>query len=313
MLWRVIKVVVLVLVVSLTLSLAWLRWEAGRPRDAWFVERQGTVAGAEVAEDATMGAQLAQSVRLRSTSGLEVSFRVIRPLADPDPLPVFVVLGGHRTGSDAVELFGEVGSRAVVGIDYPYDGPDRVKGIGPVLRTIPPARQAFLDTVPAVSLVLDWLSEQPWADGDRTIMIGASLGAPFAAAAARRDDRIAGLVLVHAAADNRRWLEVQLARRMASGLVTYPLSHVLHWLAYGPVFDTGEHVAHLSPRPLLVINARDDERTPADEGQRLYDAAGEPKKLRFSNGRHVQPGRSEIIGELLAIAEEETPFLVDGM
>ena len=51
----------------------------------------------------------------------------------------------------------------------------------------------------------------------------------------------------------------------------------------------------------------------SDEGQRLYDAAGMPKKLRYSNGRHVQPGRSEIIGELLAIADEETPFLVNGM
>jgi dienelactone hydrolase len=313
MLWRVTKYVVLVLVAGAALSLAWLRWEAGRPRDSWFVERQGSVAGAEVMEDVAMGAQLAQAVRLRSTSGLEVSFRVIRPLATAEPLPVFVVLGGHRTGSDAVDLFGEVGDRAVVGIDYPYDGPDRVKGVGPVLRTIPAARQAFLDTVPAVSLVLDWLSDQPWADGDRTIMIGASLGAPFAATVARRDDRLAGLVLVHAAADNRRWLEVQLARRMESSLVTYPLSYVLHWLAYGPVFDTGEHVAHLSPRPLLIINARNDERTPSDEGQRLYDAAGMPKKLRYSNGRHVQPGRSEIIGELLAIADEETPFLVNGM
>lgn len=310
MIRRWLKYGLLLVTLMVILMLAALRWEAGSPRDEWFQERQGGIVAVDRSVVQTPDSQLAEAVHLRSSSGLEVDFRVIRPLDSMGQLPVLLTLGGHRTGSDAVDLFGAVGQKAVVGIDYPYDGPERVKGFGPVVKTIPLARQAFLDTVPAVSLVLDWLLDQSWADPEKIIIIGASLGAPFAAATARRDQRIRSIVLVHAAADNRLWLEVQLARRSDSGLLTYPLSYLLHWLAYGPIFDTRDHVAHLAPRPLLIINARNDERTPQEQGRLLVEAASEPKKLRYTNGRHVQPGRREIIEELLKIADEEMPFLV---
>jgi hypothetical protein len=46
------------------------------------------------------------------------------------------------------------------------------------------------------------------------------------------------------------------------------------------------------------------------EGQTvaLFDAAGEPKMLRWTEGRHVEPGRREIIDDLLRIADEEFSF-----
>jgi fermentation-respiration switch protein FrsA (DUF1100 family) len=177
------------------------------------------------------------------------------------------------------------------------------------LQAVAPIRQAFLDTVPAVSLILDWLVLQDWADRNRIVVIGASLGVPFAATVAARDQRITGLILLHGAADNRQWLEVQVARRVDAKFLHYPLATVLHWLAYGPVLDTGKQVARLSPRPLLVIGARNDERTPAGEAEALFSNAREPKRLRFTEGRHIQPDRPEIIAELLTIADEELVFL----
>ena len=101
-----------------------------------------------------------------------------------------MILGGHRTGSDSVDLFGDVRGRAIVGIDYPYAGPEKVKGLIPIATAIPEARQAILDIVPAVSLILDWLVEQPWVDKKKIVIVGASLGVPFAATAAARDERI---------------------------------------------------------------------------------------------------------------------------
>ena len=41
----------------------------------------------------------------------------------------------------------------------------------------------------------------------------------------------------------------------------------------------------------------------------LYQLAGEPKRLRWTEGLHIEPDRSEIIKELLAIADEEMAFL----
>ena len=305
----VLKYFLLIVVLSIVLPLVWLRWESSQPRDAWWTERQGQVDATETELSTTGYGQQSLSVRLTSDSGLAVFFRVVRNTASPGPQPVLIVLGGHRTGSDAVELFGDVGQRAVVGIDYPYDGPQKVKGAVPIAKAIPKARQAFLETVPAVSLVIDWLVEQSWVDRDRIILIGASLGVPFATTAAGRDRRIAGLILVHGAADNRLWLQTQVERRVDTEILHYPLATVLHWLAYGPVLDTREHIARVAPRPVLIIGARDDERTPAGQSELLFEAAREPRKLRFTDGLHIQPNRPEIIAELLRVADEELVFL----
>ena len=277
----------LIVVLSISLSLAWLRWESSQPRDTWWVERQGRIETVATEASVTAHGQQSVSVRLKSDSGLEVFFRVLRNGASPAPQPVFVVLGGHRTGRDAVELFGDVGQHAVVGVDYPYDGPQKVKGALPIAKTIPKARQAFLDTVPAVSLVIDWLVAQPWVDRRRIILIGASLGVPFATTAAGRDQRIAGLILVHGAADNRLWLQTQVERRIETEMLHYPLATVLHWLAYGPVLDTREHIARVAPRPVLIIGAREDERMPEGQTELLFEAAGEPRRLRFTTGQHI--------------------------
>lgn len=304
-----LKYLVLVVVLSIALSLIWLRWESSRPRDDWFSERHGRIETVATEESITKYGQLAESVQLISDSGLQVSFRTIRDVETDAPLPVIMILGGHRTGSDAVELFGDVGHRSIVGVDYPYDGPDKVKGVIPIAKTIPMARQAFRDTVPAVSLILDWLVEQAWVDKKRIILVGASLGVPFAATAAARDQRITGLMLVHGAADNRLWMEVQVARRIDTELLHYPLATILNWLAYGPVLDTSKYVAAVSPRPVLIIGARDDERTPAGQTEMLFDAARDPKRLRWTDGQHIQPNRKEILEQLLRIVDEELIFL----
>jgi fermentation-respiration switch protein FrsA (DUF1100 family) len=163
--------------------------------------------------------------------------------------------------------------------------------------------------VPAVSLVLDWLNDQAWADQNRIVVIGASLGVPFAANAAARDKRIHGVVLVHGAADNRLWLEIQIARRIDTEMLHGPLATVVYWLAYGPILDTSESVSAISPRPVLIIGARDDERTPVSQVELLFESANEPKRLRWTDGQHIQTSRTEIVAELLRIADEELPFL----
>lgn len=300
---------VLFVVVAVAVSLTWLRWESSQPRDAWFAERHGQIESVESDDTTNELGQLVESVRLVSGSGLAVSIRVVRAAETDAALPVLLILGGHRTGSKVVELFSNVQSRSVVGIDYPYDGPDKVKGIMPIARTIPLARQAFLDTVPAVSLVLDWLVQQPWVDANRIILVGASLGVPFAATIAARDQRIGSLILIHGAADNRLWLEMQVARRTDAKFLHYPLSVLLYWLAYGPLHNTPENVASVAPRPVLIVGARQDERTPAGQEVLLYDAAKEPRRLRYTDGQHVQPDREDILLSLWTIFEEEQAFL----
>ena len=293
-----------------TAAFSWLRWESSQPREAWFDERQGRIDSVESENRAVEHGQVSEAVRLVSDTGLKVSFRAIRKADAGGPLPVLLILGGHRTGRDAVDLFGDVGEQAIVGMDYPYEGPEKARGILETAKAIPLARQAILDTVPAISLLLDWLVEQPWVDSERIVIVGASLGVPFAAAAAARDRRIKGAIVVHGAADNRLWLQVQIARRIENDALHYPLSNILNWLAYGPVFDTPKYLGRLSPRPVLIVGATEDERTPAGQVELLFDAAREPKRLRYTAGLHIQPNRADIIADLLAIADEEMAFLV---
>jgi dienelactone hydrolase len=295
----------------LVLPLTWLRWESSLPRDDWFAERQGHIDSVRTETSAVEYEQLSESVRLESDTGLNVSFRVIRKAEHGTQLPVLLILGGHRTGKDAVDLFGDVSGRAIVGMDYPYDGPEKVRGFVNTARTIPLARRAILDTVPAMSLVLDWLFKQEWVDSDRIVVVGASFGVPFAAAAAAREPRISGAILVHGAADNRLWLEVQVARRIESEALHYPLSVILNWLAYGPVFDTSKYVSMISPRPLVIVAATEDERTPPGQAELLFNSAGDPKRLRYTEGLHIQPNRADIVAELLQVADEELAFLTE--
>jgi hypothetical protein len=289
-------------------SLVWLRWDADRPLAEYFEQRHGTLAGSELLEATNTPVQTAEFIRLSSTSGLQVSARVIRSITADERLPVLIVLGGHRTGSDAVDLFGTVGRRAVVALDYPYDGPEKIRGFGQAITALPRARRAFIDTPPAVSLAVDWILEQAWSDPDQLVVIGASLGVPFAALVTARDQRIAGTLLVHGAADNLGWLETQVARRNDWKILHRPLATLIFWLAHGPSFDSAAHVAEISPRPVVIIGAREDERTAEGQTEALFAAAGEPKILRWTTGRHVQPGRTEIIEELLRIADEVLPF-----
>jgi dienelactone hydrolase len=290
-------------------ALGWLRWESHQSRDAWLAERHGRLVDARSERSASSHGQLSERIVLTSDSGLQVVARLLRDDRVGTALPVLIVLGGHRTGSDAIDLFGDVGQLAVVGVDYPYDGPKKVRGVLQTMGAIRPARRAFLDTVPAVSLLIDWLMQQTWADTRRLVIVGASLGVPFAASAAARDARISGAMLVHGAADNRLWIEAQLARRIGVELLRYPLSAVLHWLAYGPVHDTRRHVAAIAPRPVVIVGARADERTPAGQTELLYELAGEPRRLRWTEGAHIEPDRTEIIAAVLQIADEELAFL----
>jgi fermentation-respiration switch protein FrsA (DUF1100 family) len=291
-----------------SLALVWLYWEASKPLDDYFSARHGTLSNISVRDSSRSGNQQSQFMTVDSNSGLSVTFRVIRQAGAEQRLPVLIVLGGHRTGSDAAGLFGDVGAQAVVALDYPYDGPDKIRGLSQILKTVPLARRAFIDTPPAVSLVLDWLIDQPWVDTDQVVIVGASLGVPFAALAAARDQRIDGAMLVHGAADNLIWLEAQVARRVDTRLLHRPLASIVYWLAYGPSFNTARNVALISPRPVVIIGARNDERTPVGQTEALYAAAGDPKLLRWTAGQHIEPGRADVISELLGIAEDVLPF-----
>jgi hypothetical protein len=276
-----------------------------RPRHAYFESRHGNLVEAKVVADAPGAATfVCEIVELRADNGLSVSLRALRPRASSAPLPLIVLLAGHRTGSNAVGLIGDPGAVAIAALDYPYHGPQKLRGFWQTATTIPEIRRALLDTPPAVSLAVDWLVAQPWVDTGRVELVGASLGTPFAAVAGALDQRFSRVWLIHGGARNREWLEGTLRRKIGQPALRRTAASVALAVAHGASFDTEYWVARIAPRPLVIVGANNDESLSRENVERLYGAAGEPKKLLWTQGGHVTRQRTEVVRQLLAIVRE---------
>lgn len=286
-------------------ALAWTAWwlaDHARPRHQAFVDHRGAEISAELEAPVTEpGGFISQGVRLSSNSGLRVNARVLRPAAQGGPLPVLVLLGGHRTGRDAVALVGHPGDTVMVALDYPYHGTLEVRSAASFFHAIGDVQQALLDTPPAVSAVLDWLATQDWADTGRAELVGVSFGVPFVAVAGALDPRFRRVWFMHGGAGNRGWIEHNLRDRVPQPWLRPLLASLVHLLVHGHSFDTEDWVAQIAPRPVVVIGARDDQRLPAHKVTTLYQAAGQPKELMWTEGGHIDPRRPDIVRALLDI------------
>ena len=281
---------------------AWWLAEHARPRPEEFVERHGALLEAELGDVAVeSGGFTSQAVRLVADSGLRVDIRVLRPAAEHAPLPVVVLLGGHRTGRNAVSLVGHPGGVVMVALDYPYHGPVKIRSGASFFRGIRAIQDALLDTPPAASLALDWLATQHWADTGRAELVGVSFGAPFVAVAGALDERFDRVWIIHGGAGNRGWIEHNLGERVPQDWLRPLAASLVHLLVYGSTFDTEAWVAQISPRPVVVIGARDDERLPEHKVEKLYAAARQPKELLWTEGGHIHPRRPELVRALLEI------------
>ncbi len=294
----VIVVLAMLLVTSLVASAYW-------PQDGYFEHQaQFPVLSRQSARDIDGGTALA--LRLENEAGVSVTARVLLP-EQKERLRPIVILGGHETGSRAVELVGPRPGAAIMALDYPYQGSVKVRSVWDALGIVDDVRRASLDTPVAVSMALTWLEKQPWTRKNSVELVGVSLGVPYAATAAALDPRVAKLWLIHGAADNLRWLEVQTARRIDSRPQSLGLARFIYWVLCTPNFHTPSRAAAFSPRPVVVVGAREDERTPEEEVVALYEAALEPKRLIWTTGGHIDPDKTDLVAELLELVESSPP------
>lgn len=272
------------------------------PRTDYFVRRRGIPISVEAKSDLPIASAFqSETVRVTANTGLTVDLRVLRPARQDHPLPLIVLLGGHRTGRNAIEVVGDPGQLVVAALDYPYHGPEKVRGWRQALAAVPLIQRGLLDTPPAIFLALDWLERQPWVARQQVEIMGVSLGAPFAATAGALDRRFRRVWIVHGGAGNREWIAHNLRNRVKCDWLRTQAATLVYLLTYGRSFESAHWVPRISPRPLIVIGAQDDERLPRPMVERLYAAAGEPKELLWTEGEHINPDRPEIVRQLLKI------------
>lgn len=267
----------------------------------YFDKRRGTFVRAEERPATADGTTREQEVRVIGSSGLGVELAIRRPAA-PESVtvrrPLFIVLGGHERGKGAAALIGDTRGAVFASMEYPFDGDHRAKGPA-VLKQIPAIRRALYDTPPSVELALDYLLQRPDVDPTRVELVGASFGAPFATIAAARDTRITRLWLAHGGGDTYRMIARGLEKEIPWGPVRVPLAHLANLLASGPRFTPEKWIARVAPRPVVMLNAEEDEKIPRESVEILYEAAGEPKELVWLPGKHMQGNRPEVIERLI--------------
>jgi hypothetical protein len=113
-------------------------------------------------------------------------------------------------------------------------------------------------------VALDWLLVQPWVDTARVEGVGASLGVPFMTVAAANDGRITRLWLVYGAGLHYRLLSHNTRPLVRAKPVRAVAKQAVFTYMAGRHFSPDVWVGRVSPRPVVMINALDDERLPRE-------------------------------------------------
>jgi hypothetical protein len=269
-----------------------------------YVLLRGRLVAAETTAAGSRGRYALQRVRLRSSTGLEVTGRLLRP-AVTTRLPAILLNDGRELNSRAIEyLPAEFGDVIVLSVDYPEAIPYSI-GVKDLIVHGGRIRKAARLIPASFSLAGEWLSSRNDVDPNRVGLVATSFAVPFATIAAAMDARFRDVGLIYGAGD--------FATVMAANLDLRPrwLRRPAAWLATRAFreFEPERHVALIAPRPLLMINGVDDPQMPRGAVESLYDAAKEPKTLIWLRTGHLMPTDSVLIRALVDTALARLPIL----
>lgn len=126
----------------------------------------------------------------------------------------------------------------------------------------------------------------PPGSRERVLLVGWSEGAGFGVAAAsdpNNRDVFVGLVAVGLTEYNIlgwRWRDIG--------------AEITKSLPNEPTFKSADYITQVTPLPLVVIASRRDEYVPPEMSQKLYAAAGQPKRfVLIDGGDHKYSGKTD--------------------
>ena len=105
-----------------------------------------------------------RKLELASTEGERVQITVSLPThARTRPMPVLILLGGHRTGRNNVKYVPQPGDNVLIGYEYPIERKKIKRGPSMVWKAAA-LRRTVLQVPGQVTAVIRWARSQPWAD-----------------------------------------------------------------------------------------------------------------------------------------------------
>jgi uncharacterized protein len=136
-----------------------------------------------------------------------------------------------------------------------------------------------------IEAAYQYLVQQPDVDRQRIGSLGDSMGASVVLLHAAENPGIKAVVADSAMVSMQD--EIETGVRFFTGLPPFPFAPLIQWFAERrigfPVSEIApiDRIRSISPRPVFLLQGGRDTVIPSDSGQRLYDAAGEPRQLWF--------------------------------
>jgi dienelactone hydrolase len=215
--------------------------------------------------------------------------------------PAIVLLGGKATGKYAVDYALDIQDVIIVAPDYPYE-PKPSYSFMEFALDLPEMRQAIIDMIPSVMLIIDYLWQRPDVDTSKIVMLGYSFGAPFVPCILAHDRRVAVAAMVYGGGDMGSLISHNVARY--EGAVASEFVGQVSGLLLRPL-EPLRFVDDISPIPLVMINGAHDEQVPRENTLMLYRAARQPKKLIWIESRHVHPKNVELTQRIVQTLKTE--------
>jgi hypothetical protein len=107
--------------------------------------------------------------------------------------------------------------------------------------------------------------------------------------------------LIHGAGEAGKVLEKGTERYIKSVPLRYLLGKLLGWITLSHHLGPEQWVGRISPRPVIIINAKNDPSFPASSITALHNAANEPYEIIWMESDHIMPSRTEIVETISAI------------
>jgi len=263
-----------------------------------FYQRKGLLHSIDIEREWQDDNSIFRRITLHSNSGLKVKMTTRLPQKrTAQGHPLVLILGGLRTGRDAIHHVSQQQPVVLAAISYPQR--EKWAREGMKRFDVRQYQQTVRDTVPAVLLALDYLLAQESVDKQQVELVGVSLGAFFVAIPAVLDRRVTRTWLVHGAGEPEKVIAHKLKGRIKVAWLRKLAAWAGARLIAVESLRPENWLWRISPRKLVFINAKDDEALPPTSVEALHRSASQPYEVIWTEGRHITTGRTEIVQGLV--------------
>lgn len=266
-----------------------------------FYSVRGTYRGARVLESSSGPLSHTRLVGLhndRGPGGTVATAYVRTPHRLAPGYRILLTYAGEKTGEQILGLIPERPDLVLVAVQYPFERP---RSFGEYLAGPYHLRQAVFRAVAGGMLALSYLHETEKLSLDRVTVLGVSLGSSFGVIHGALDPRVGTVFLVHGGGEfptTLRAYERRRGRYLRGELLAGTAAVLIE------SFEPGRYIERIAPRRLVMVASRRDKYFSIPTVQALFDQAGEPKTLLWTDTEHVGAKKLDIVHELVELIDE---------